>query len=187
MFTYRKGEDKLVGKEPVRKGKGPRPVPEPVQDIHKAFNSALERAGIRDFHFHDLRHTFASQLAMRGASLKDLQELLGHKDPRMTARYAHLSQEHKQKSVNLLVGLTSKEDTSESFYVTKCHKIVIHKKTAGKPFRQPAVFISFFWSGREDLNLRHPAPKAGALPDCATPRWFPPRSVKRLQSTIIGP
>src|SRR5258706_7741681 len=30
------------------------------------------------------------------------------------------------------------------------------------------------WSGREDLNLRHPAPKAGALPDCATPRWFVP-------------
>jgi hypothetical protein len=30
----------------------------------------------------------------------------------------------------------------------------------------------FYWSGREDLNLRHPAPKAGALPGCATPRFY---------------
>ena len=35
----------------------------------------------------------------------------------------------------------------------------------------PKVWINlFYWSGREDLNLRPPAPKAGALPDCATPR-----------------
>ena len=44
---------------------------------------------------------------MNGASLKDVQEILGHKDMTMTLRYAHLSQEHKKKAVNLLNGLTA--------------------------------------------------------------------------------
>jgi site-specific recombinase XerD len=44
---------------------------------------------------------------MRGATLKKVHELLGHKTMTMTLRYAHLSQEHKKKAVNLLNGLTS--------------------------------------------------------------------------------
>ena len=66
----------------------------------------MKRAGIVDFRFHDLRHTFASQLILHGGDLKDVQELLGHKSMTMTLRYAHLTQEHKRKSVNLLNGLT---------------------------------------------------------------------------------
>ena len=46
---------------------------------------------------------------MKGASLKDVQEILGHKDMTMTLRYAHLSPEHKKKTVNLLNGLTAVE------------------------------------------------------------------------------
>jgi len=46
---------------------------------------------------------------MKGASLKDVQEILGHKDMTMTLRYAHLSPEHKKKTVNLLNGLTTVE------------------------------------------------------------------------------
>jgi hypothetical protein len=54
---------------------------------------------------------------MRGGSLKDIQELLGHKTMTMTLRYAHLTQKHKKKAVNLLNGLTtSKKD--------ECHKTV---------------------------------------------------------------
>jgi hypothetical protein len=39
-----------------------------------------------------------------------------------------------------------------------------------------------FWSGREDLNLRLPAPEAGALPGCATPRWFINSKKRRAES-----
>ena len=79
----------------------------PVKNIKKAFKTALKNAEITDFRFHDLRHTFASQVIMRGGDLKDVQELLGHKSMSMTLRYSHLSQEHKKKAVNLLNGLTA--------------------------------------------------------------------------------
>ena len=78
-----------------------------VKNIKKAFKTALKNAGIIDFRFHDLRHTFASQVIMRGGDLKDVQELLGHKSISMTLRYSHLSQEHKKRAVNLLNGLTA--------------------------------------------------------------------------------
>jgi integrase len=78
-----------------------------VKNIKKAFKTALKNAGITDFRFHDLRHTFASQVIMRGGDLKDVQELLGHKSISMTLRYSHLSQKHKKRAVNLLNGLTA--------------------------------------------------------------------------------
>jgi len=64
---------------------------QPYRDIREAFGRALERAGITNFKFHDLRHTFASHVAnLPGADLMVLQKLLGHKTPSMTQRYAHL-------------------------------------------------------------------------------------------------
>ncbi len=76
-------------------------------EVKRSFVSACRRAGLEDFRFHDLRHTFASRLVMKGASLKAVQELLGHADMKMTMRYAHLSQEHLRDSVNLLNDLPS--------------------------------------------------------------------------------
>jgi len=71
-------------------------------NVRKAFEGARKRAGIVDFRFHDLRHTFASYLVMAGVDLKTVQELLGHKSFEMTLRYAHLSPEHKKAALDIL-------------------------------------------------------------------------------------
>jgi integrase len=114
VFTYAASEDKLKSRRPVRKRKGLAPVPERVRNIKTSFSSALRRAGIEDFRFKDLRHTFASHFVMRGGTMKELQELMGHKTMNMTMRYAHLSQEHKKKAVNLLNGLTAPAKKTDS-------------------------------------------------------------------------
>jgi len=63
-------------------------------DLRTPFETALKAAGITDFHWHDLRHTAASYLAMNGASLAEIAEVLGHKTLAMVKRYAHLSEAH---------------------------------------------------------------------------------------------
>ena len=62
--------------------------------IQKVFDKAMADAGINDFRFHDLRHSAASYLAMNGASLAEIAEILGHKTLQMVKRYAHLSEAH---------------------------------------------------------------------------------------------
>ena len=76
---------------------------EPYDEVKRSFNTACRKAGIKDFRFHDLRHTFASHLVMNGVDLKTVMRLLGHKDIRMTLRYAHLSKEHLQAAVELSI------------------------------------------------------------------------------------
>ncbi|HET7675215.1 MAG TPA: site-specific integrase [Gammaproteobacteria bacterium] len=63
-------------------------------DLRHAFDKALERAKIEDFRWHDLRHSAASYLAMNGATLAEIAEVLGHKTLQMVKRYAHLSEAH---------------------------------------------------------------------------------------------
>jgi len=62
--------------------------------VRKAFQNALQDAGIQNFRWHDLRHTAASYLAMNGATQGELMAILGHRSPHMTRRYAHYSQKH---------------------------------------------------------------------------------------------
>lgn len=63
-------------------------------DLRQPWEKAREAAGITDFHWHDLRHTAASYLAMSGVSLVEISKILGHRTMQMVSRYAHLSEGH---------------------------------------------------------------------------------------------
>jgi integrase len=80
----------------------------PYSLIRKAFQRVVQEAKLADFKFHDLRHTAASHMAMNGATQGELMEVLGHRSPTMTRRYAHFSKEHiariLQKTSNHLIG-----------------------------------------------------------------------------------
>lgn len=78
----------------------------PVQQVNtKAFRAALKRAGIENFRWHDLRHTWASWHAQAGTPQHVLQELGGWESPEMVRRYAHLSTKHLAGYVDRLSGL----------------------------------------------------------------------------------
>lgn len=74
----------------------------PFDNVKKSFRTALKKAGIDDFRFHDLRHCFASDLVRKGVDLFVVQKLLGHSTPIMTQRYAHLGHDRLKDAVHLL-------------------------------------------------------------------------------------
>jgi integrase len=73
-----------------------------LTSLARAWIPALRRAGIEDFHFHNLRHTFASRLVREGVDLYRVQTLLGHKTQAMTLRYAHFAPDHLREAVGRL-------------------------------------------------------------------------------------
>ncbi len=79
--------------------------PVPSYRFRGAFESALKRAGIKDFRMYDLRHTAASYLLMAGVDIRTLAEILGHRTLQMVMRYTHLLDEHKKKAINTLNSL----------------------------------------------------------------------------------
>src|SRR2546430_1162796 len=88
-----------------------------IVDVRTGFQNACKRAGLTDLHFHDLRHTFASQFVMAGGDLYILKEILGHKSLAMTTRYSHLSPTYKIKAIDrmntLWAGAQPQISTSE--------------------------------------------------------------------------
>ena len=63
-------------------------------DLRQPWHKALKAANIKDFHWHDLRHTAASYMAMSGVSLVEISKILGHRTMQMVSRYSHLSEGH---------------------------------------------------------------------------------------------
>lgn len=86
----------------VKKSKAGKETVKRIADTKRSFTTACKKAGIVDFHFHDLRHTFASHLVMNGVDLTTVSRLMGHKSLAMTLRYAHLAPNHLSKAVNVL-------------------------------------------------------------------------------------
>lgn len=67
---------------------------EPIKRFDSAWRQICKIAGLTNFHYHDLRHTYCSNLLLSGANIKDVKEMIGHSDISMTDRYAHLSLDH---------------------------------------------------------------------------------------------
>lgn len=76
---------------------------EPLQGPRHWFDKAIKAAKVERFRWHDIRHTFASRLAMADVGLRAIQEALGHKSIAMTARYSHLSPDFMADVVERLV------------------------------------------------------------------------------------
>jgi integrase len=92
------------------------------------WHAAVAKAGIGNFRFHDLRHTFASWAVQRGAALQEVKDLLGHSSLAMVLRYAHLSPEHLRKAVARLDGVlttaeTEQETAASTNFLASQHKI----------------------------------------------------------------
>jgi integrase len=84
-----------------------------IHSCRKWFEACIEKAGIEDFRWHDLRHTFASRLRRNGIPLEDIAVLLDHGIPelRMTLRYAHVDMDRLHQAVATLVRTDTKTDT----------------------------------------------------------------------------
>ena len=93
---------------------GPSAEADRAEDNRRWFDAATKRAGIRDFHWHDLRHTFASRLVMAGHDIRTVQDLMGHKTIGMTVRYSHLSAPHKRDAVKSLEPAKTSESSTSS-------------------------------------------------------------------------
>jgi site-specific recombinase XerD len=82
------------------------------------FADAVQEAGINDFDWHDLRHTFASRLVMAGVDIRTVQELLGHESIIMTMRYAHLSPQHRATALEKLCQPSATTGAQRNFEVS---------------------------------------------------------------------
>jgi integrase len=92
----------------------------PIQQLStKAWYAALERAGIADFRWHDLRHTWASWHVQGGTPLFALQELGGWESPEMVRRYAHLAADHLAPYADRLVALRTVEPRPDGTFTAQ--------------------------------------------------------------------
>jgi integrase len=98
---------------------------EPLENGRHWFDEAILKAGIQNFRWHDLRHTFSSRLRMKGTPLEDIADLLGHKSLTMTRRYAHLGPNKLHAVVSLLGATATTTATSESGAKVSASQVVV--------------------------------------------------------------
>jgi len=110
------------------------------RDRRRWFEQSIAKAGIINFHFHDLRHTFASRLRMAGVALEDIMEFLGHTTIAMVLRYAHLTPGHQQANINKLARKypkTGRQQRKESETIANGPVLIGQKSTAIRTATSP--------------------------------------------------
>ena len=125
-------------------------------------------AGLVSVRFHDLRHSAVSRMIAARVPLPIIAKIVGWTTgtmAKMAASYGHFGIEELRVAVEAI----SSNGAEASVFRAESHNF--HYTLKPIPAAN-ALTERKVWSGREDLNLRPPAPKAGALPGCATPRLF---------------
>ena len=145
---------------------------------------------VRPIRFHHIRHTTASLLMMAGADLPAVQRIMRHTDPRITTEfYGHLAPGYLRSAIDRLafegqqsepigrvaVASAPPEPAPVALVIPEFAAPLLQTRKTGASepsgdSEKGPRFRCLTRSGREDLNLRHSAPKADALPGCATPR-----------------
>ena len=94
-------------------------------DVKKSFSAACRQAGITDFRFHDLRHTFGTRLADAGVDVVKIKELMGHASIVTTMRYIHATDQGKRGAIVVL------SEYRQRHLLTDCRKL--SQKKSGRP------------------------------------------------------
>jgi site-specific recombinase XerD len=99
----------------------------PLKKPRYWWEAAVEEAKLEDFHWHDLRHCFASSLVMAGVDLRTVAQLLGHRTLQMVMRYSHLSQSHELAAVERLCKTDEGSEKQSDTRSDTSHKKAIRK------------------------------------------------------------
>ena len=158
------------------------PTGKPLHNFERDWKPALQAAKIPDFRFHDLRHTFASRLAMAGVDLYTLQRAGGWKTQVMVQRYAHLSPEYIRAAVERLAnpqsgsatgtrtGTNGIAETSESAQLPEKNGAPGRNRTPDPRLRRTAGAVT---TSRKVADLQH---SLSGRNRCELPETAPNRS-----------
>ncbi len=139
----------------------------PYKDIKKSFKSALRRAGISGYRWHDNRHVFSNYAIQNGTDIATLSQILGHQDIKTTMRYISPTNETKFMAVNIMGDILSQLEDTDLETLEKLEKSRTYletlEKTGKKRKHKKVINLCSYWSGRPDSNQRPRRPERRAL------------------------
>jgi len=166
----------------------------PFVYLERVWRTALKKAGIEGFRFHDLRHTAGSHLAMAGVDLTTIKEVLGHKVLTTTMRYAHVAEDHKRDALNALSGKLQSRPVPSRSPAVILTRAELYERVWSIPMTQLAREYGLSDVGLAKLCRRHriPTPPKGYWPkrdrgEASLRRALPVLADTRLDTIKIRP